>query len=428
MRLGHKRSWIYAALVAALGTPLSIWYSGQIFEPSVTEYNLTSIVLVSTNALVFGTVFAALGGAIEGSRLRGGKYASNLSSRRHYHVLIDSLAPSFLACLLILIATFIYWLPKAHGFFSPAPWTAFITPILVLLAELLFGFNLGLRLPSMVALPLAMVLPFLWLSLSMSSGIYALKFMTGEYLGGSCCRIYQQPMQSALVLGFGFNLIATLLLYFVADVRKVRRSAMKSGFKVALGGVAVFSFLGLFSMSASATGIENRSFKETTCSTIAPVICLFPMQDPQGQSAVTLAKTWAAIRETSPDLPARVIGANLGQSTKFGVGAVVTPTSRQIDVAFSLVSDYVGSPAICQESDAVYVARDRAYGQTLNFLLMKASKATSLNLSGYLWPIAPKYQAQVQAVLAAPVSSQKRWQAIQRKTYLNCLPSVSTNG
>ena len=428
MRLGHKRSWIYAALVFALGAPLGIWFSKQVFEPGVAEYNLTAIILVSGNALIFGSVFAALGGAIEGSRLRGGQYAANLTSRPHARVLLDSLGPTLLAVMAIQVATFISWLPAAHGFFAAAPWMAMVTPLLVLTAHLLLGFNLGLRLPSMVSLPLAMVLPFLWLSLAMASGTFSLKFMTGEYLGESCCRIYQQPENSALALGLGFNALATVILYFLADVRKVKRSALKSIFKVALGGATVVGLLGLVSVGASATGIENRSFRDMTCSGTAPIICMFPMQDPNGQSEITLKKTWAAIRQTSPDLSNRVIGASLGQNSKFGVAAIATPSSSQIDVAFSLVSGYAGQPAICQESDASYFARQITYGQTLNFLLMKASRATGVNLESHFWQIGPKYQDHVQKLLAAPVSVQQRWQASARKRYLECPPSSSSNG
>jgi len=100
--------------------------------------------------------------------------------------------------------------------------------------------------------------------------------------------------------------------------------------------------------------------------------------------------------------PKTILATNVVVSAN-KVGVVATPVSRPAEVGYSLVSDFVGQPVVCDESDAAWIKRDLNYRSLINFLL-GATSHNDLDMTGFAPPLEPSegkaFESQFASALA----------------------------
>lgn len=404
-----KRVWkstvVTAVALFTVGIFVAFLFSQSMLNTRyVTSYWL-GVTAQSGLTLIASAGIAAIGGSIEGARLKSANLHRSPHARNTWQISARALWPALAAALGIQAASFTLLAPHAAAATDMPDPSLLLAFLAIILFHLLLGFNLGLRLPPTVSIPSALTISYFWLGSAWAVNYFPLRYMSGLILM-DCCRIYETLDPAAILTAVTFNGGGAIVLLLLAD-NKLRYSSKP---KLAGTGVALVLLVSIVAVSANVSSrlgpvpVANRPLSLMSCtsnnedfpysaeavktrSVNALVICFFKGQDPENAFKKSLVKTWSDLVKLRMK-PPRVILATNVQSTANEVGVVATPVSTPSEVTYSLVSDIVGQPVDCGGSLAAWEKRDLNYRHVINFLLT-ATSAKNLDLTGFAPSLQP---------------------------------------
>lgn len=404
-----KRVWKSTAVTAfalfTVGIFVAFLFSQSMLNSRyVTGYWL-GVTAQSGLTLIVSAGIAAIGGAIEGSRLKSARLNRAPHARNTWQISAKVLWPALVAALGIQVASFALLASHAATATDMPDPTLLLAFLAMILFHLLLGFNLGLRLPPAISIPSALTISYFWLGSAWAVNYFPLRYMSGLILM-DCCRIYETLDPTAILTAITFNGGGAIALLLLAD-KKLRYSSRPKIVGTAVALILVVSVVAASASLSSRLGpvpVANRPLSQMSCasnneafpytveavktrSLNALVICFFNGQDPEHAFKKSLVKTWGNLVRLGMK-PPRVILATNVQSTVNAVGVVATPVSTPSEVTYSLVSDMVGQPVDCGGTLAAWQKRDLNYRYVINFVLT-ATSTKSLDLTGFAPSLQP---------------------------------------
>lgn len=402
-----KRVWrstvFTASVLFVFGVCVAFLFSQSMVNLRyVTGYWL-GVTAQSGLTLIVSAGIAAIGGAMEGSRLKSTHLNHVPHVRKSWRIALRVLWPVLVAALAIQVLSFLLLSTHATGATDSANLLLVLAFFTIVMFHLLLGFNLGLRLAPAVSIPLALIGSYFWLGSAWAVNYFPLRYMSGLILM-DCCRIYETLDTSAILAAITFNGCGVIALVILSRTKLVYSNKPR----IASLGAAVVVSVVAFTISAnlsSALGpvpVVNRSLAEMKCTStrdvvswgdgktqlsLPPKICLFPGQDSSHRFAESLNAVWSDLERLGLRPPKTILATNV-IATANKVGIVATPVSSTAEVGYSLVSDFVGQPVVCTESDAAWIKRDLNYRVLINFLL-KATSHNDLDMTGFAPSLEP---------------------------------------
>jgi|GEM_PF-1739319 len=398
-----RSSIISAISLLLVGGALAFLFASAVSSARYATSYWLGITAQSGIALIASAAIASLGGAIEGARLRSARLNKKKTNRGFLAIATRSLAPIYVAALLIQAVSFLSYVKFAAGATDAPNWPVLLAFATIIAAHMLFGFNLGLRLPAAIAYPVALTASYAWLGAAWSVNYFALRYMAGLILI-DCCRIDQELDQRAVNTAILFNIgISVALLVLARGRLKLSHIAPVKTVSLAIA-IAVSCTLLANNLAAplGPFAITPRDPSNMTCkdskgnqrylrdvsqnnNQAAPQICFFASQDQRGEFDASLRATWQKLRKLEIAV-APVIVASTQIESLHEIGVVATPSSKPSIVAYSLVSDFVLQPTDCGTTDLEWSQRDLNYRYLMNFLL-GATSTDSLNLLAFAPPL-----------------------------------------
>jgi len=402
-----KSTVFTAAALLLVGICVAFLFSQSMLNLRyVTGYWL-GVTAQSGLTLIVSAGIAAIGGAIEGSRLKSTKANQIPHGRKAWHIALRVLWPVFVAALIIQVLSFLRLSTHGAGASDIPNLSLLLAFFTIVLFHLMLGFNLGLRLAPALSIPVALVSSYFWLGSAWAVNYYPLRYMSGLILM-DCCRIYETLNASAIMTAIAFNGLGAIALAIFAR----RKLVYSKKPQIAIVGTAVLVAAASFAVSANLSNglgpvpVVNRPTAEMKCTSsrhvvswgdgnkklsLPPKICFFPGQDPSNRFAASLDAVWSDLDRLGLRPPKTILATNVVVSAN-KVGIVATPVSNPAEVTYSLVSDFVGQPIDCGESEAAWIKRDLNYRSLINFLL-RATSHNALDMTGFAPSLDPAERA-----------------------------------
>jgi len=413
-----KSSAFSAIVLFSFGMGLAFLFSSSMVNLRyVTGYWL-GVTAQSGLTLIVSAGIAAIGGAIEGSRLKSTQLNQAPHARKSWHIAVRALWPVFVAAISIQVLSFLLLSTHAAGATDSPNLLLVLAFLTIVMFHLLLGFNLGLRLAPAISIPIALICSYFWLGSAWAVNYFPLRYMSGLILM-DCCRIYETLDTSAILTAITFNGCGAIAFAIFAKTKLVYSKKPKTAIVSAavLVAVAAFAVSANLSSALGPVPVVNRSTAEMKCSSsrhivswgdgkkkysLPPKLCFFPGQDPSHRFAESLDAVWSDLERLGLRPPKTILATNVVVSAN-KVGVVATPVSRPAEVGYSLVSDFVGQPVVCDESDAAWIKRDLNYRSLINFLL-RATSHNDLDMTGFAPPLEPSegkaFESQFASALA----------------------------
>lgn len=394
MKFYWKSSSYTALALCVVGTIVSFLFIGSLLNPGYISGYWAGVTAQSGLALVASSGVAALGGAIEGARLRPLNLSTKRSARGSIAIAARSLGLYLLAAIVIQTISFISISVFALKATDDPNWILLLAFLSINIFHLMLGFNLGLRFPIVISAPLALTTSYVWLGSAWSIGYFPLRYMAGLILM-DCCRIYESLDMRAIFATIAFNTVGSVGLALFAR-NKLSPSGIPKGLFTSLAfisAIVAFAMAAQLTSQLGPTPVTNRDSKFLDCrgangqhykyskinsnmnaSLPAPIICLYPSQDSKGTFASSLRRVWTHLKDWHL-VPPRVIVGNNQPPGGDPLGVVATTISAPGQVAYSFIADFVGPPTSCNESMDAWELRDANYRYLITFLLNANSTA-----------------------------------------------------
>lgn len=260
-------------------------------------------------------------------------------------------------------------------------------------AHVVFGFALGLNLPTTLAAPCVLILDYAWMVLPVSLQPVWLRHLNGTWI--SCCAVYvdvsPQAWMAAILVALAIGLAGLALM-------TLRSASARLGGVVAPLGVAALVASALVS-SLGPDPVQPRSSAALVCADSHPRVCVWPEHRDRlatvGPVIVRAASAWHAAGFPTAGEYTEQRNATAGDAVPFGFA----PRSRDVDVVAGLTATLV--PFIRCDPGAAPLHDSRDYARA--WLLGIAS--LDLRQAGYPAEVA----AQVDAIREEPMQLQRAW-------------------
>ncbi|WP_455432517.1 DUF7224 domain-containing protein [Streptomyces rubradiris] len=267
------RTVLRVSVAPRIGILLILWliaYRGNVTELITTGY-WESVAAQSTSLLVWTAPAVAACAAWEGLRIRQSRALQGAPARSFGSVSFTALTPTLLLGALAVTLGLGLLLPQAAG--SP-DWTVaaiLALELLVVAAHTAIGYVIGLSLPRLLAIPVALVGSFVWMAYPAAMNIFWVRQLNGTNLA-ECCSLNQVAAPRSMVAP---ALVATGLI-LAARLVTVRQRSLRILAPAALAvAVAVSAWIAHPLGYSAAT---SRSLASRTCTGTQPRVCLWPEQ------------------------------------------------------------------------------------------------------------------------------------------------------
>ncbi len=284
----------------APGVILAALYVHQYVSAERVLADAQAAVAASGLLLIFAASLVSVSAAVEVGRDRSSRGVAEVAVRGKIIVACARLWPSLVAGALIQLVGILLLLGKAGS--SPNRF-----PVLIavgLFSALFFhagiGMFLGTWLRARFAVPLALVVSYIWLGFAWSFDFVPVRYLAGLALEGCCSPVETLDVAAVYslmafsVLGFfGFVLLA-----MGVSGRKILPRGKAAWLRVTAGLLVLVlaASLGLFiARQVAATPVKARPLSEAECSATVPEVCLFPTQLARGDTRPVYADTFEAL-------------------------------------------------------------------------------------------------------------------------------------
>lgn len=336
-------------------------------------------------------VSAALA-AWEGGRFRRARWHTWPHARPMFIVAVRALSPVMAVALLALGAALAVRFVRSDVVAFPDLLLLAKTAAIVV-SHVLFGFAIGLNLPTTIAAPAVLIVDYAWMVLPVSLQPIWLRHLNGTWI--SCCAVYvdvaPQAWAAAVLVAVAIALAGLALMTFRSTV--VRLSSVVAPLAVAgLIASALVSSLG-------PDPVQPRSSAALVCADSQPRVCVWPEH---GDRLATVAplivravSAWHAAGFPTAAEYTEQRDVTAADAVPFGFA----PRSRDVDVVAGLTGKFV--PLIRCNPGGAPLHDPRDYARA--WLLGVAS--LDLRQAGYPADVA----AQVDAIRQQSMPLQRGW-------------------
>ncbi|NJO83107.1 MAG: hypothetical protein HC828_09990 [Blastochloris sp.] len=220
--------------------------------------------------------------AWEGGRLRRAGCFDWPHVRPTAVLVMTMLLPTLVVGMLMVAGALLFKMIETGMVFIP-DWRVLSMAIIVLLAHVLLGFAMGVRLPVVVSLPMVFLLSFGWMVIPDTLEPLWLRHLNGNW--ASCCSVdtnlAMQVLIGIFIVAVGMISMASVLLVQRLMVWQVLVSIMPLAI-----GLGVGSYL-VQELDSSPTVARDESV--LVCSTDQPRVCVWPEHETRLAEVVALA-------------------------------------------------------------------------------------------------------------------------------------------
>ncbi|MCP9956798.1 DUF7224 domain-containing protein [Streptomyces sudanensis] len=380
-----------------VGVLLLLWlfaYSGNVTE-LVTHGYWESVAAQSTSLLVWTAPAVAACGAWEGLRVRRSRALRGAPVRTFGSVSLAALTPTLILGALAVAVALGLLLPQAAG--DPG-WTTMAVlglELLVVAAHTAVGYAIGLSLPRLLAVPVALVGSFVWMAYPAAMNTFWIRQLNGTNLA-ECCALDQVVAPRSILA----PMLVSIGLLLAARLVTTRRWGLRILAPVVLTVVVALSAWIAHPLGYGAA--ESRSTALRTCSGTQPRICLWPEQ----RDAATDIVVWAT------DAHTRLASLGVTTATELSPRSS-TPTSNDVRslVALSALPEDIPTCAKYGEWPG-----SQAHGPLSIWLAVTAGTDFQVVASRY----APAEVEVATRVLERPRQAQLVWFQQNAKTLTRC--------
>ncbi len=278
-------------------------YVGSYTELNLVLGNSAAAVSGASSTLLFSCLLASICAAIESSRERNSRGITEVTARGYLWRILDRLWPSVVAAALIQVAIVAYLVVSARQFPEPKLWLVVLGYLLAIMAHSSFGYLLGQWFPSRFAIPLALVLSYLFLAFTGASGYFPAHYLSGMTLNG-CCMAAQSLDYRGVWTLIVFSLLATGGFLSLASNKnpllKKKSAGQNAPMIYAIGtSLLVLSLIaGLFiSRDIDGIAVVNDDARQLTCTGTGPQVCLNDVQRFGGDRSDLVARSVLALSQ-----------------------------------------------------------------------------------------------------------------------------------
>ncbi|MFJ8794296.1 hypothetical protein [Streptomyces sp. NPDC102462] len=380
-----------------IGVLLILWllaYSGNVTE-LVTDGYWESVAAQSTSLLVWTAPAVAACGAWEGLRVRQSRALQGAPVRTFSSVSLAALTPTLVLGALAVALALGLLLPQAAGAPGRSVVAVLGLELLVVAAHTAVGYVIGLSLPRLLAVPVALVGSFVWMAYPAAMNAFWVRQLNGANLA-ECCALDQVAAPRS-VLAPALVSIGLLLAARLVTVRQWRVRILAP---VVLAVAVTVSAWIVHPLGYSAA--EPRPTALRTCSDTQPRVCLWPEQK---HVAADIA-AWAT------DAHTRLAAIGVATTPELSPWSTM-PTSHDIRslVALSAVPQDIPACATSGEWPG-----GNAVGPLSAWLSLTAGADSEVVASRY----APEDVEVATRVLERPRQAQLAWFQRNAQTLLRC--------
>ncbi|HJQ87527.1 MAG TPA: hypothetical protein VJ820_08715 [Propionibacteriaceae bacterium] len=207
----------------------TVLYSAA-YQPATSDGYSVALTAAGTVTMSFIAPFVAVSSAWEASRLRRAGWWGAPHVRSHLTIALWSIAPAVAAGSLALVLSVA---AQFRGFDAVVPDLRLVaTDLVVIVAHAVAGFALGLRLPIVVAGPIAVIGSYAWMAVPRALEPLWIRHLTGSF--EACCLLQEELAPHALV---GALLVASGLM--AAALIVIARGWLRGPIAAAIGSVAI---------------------------------------------------------------------------------------------------------------------------------------------------------------------------------------------
>lgn len=392
--------WITVLRVSVaprIGILLGLWlvaYSGNVTR-LVTSGYWESVAAQSASLLVWTAPAVAACGAWEGLRVRQSRALRGAPARTFIGVSFAALTPTVVVGVLAMALSLGLLLPQASG--GPNLTTAAVLgmEMLVIAAHIAVGYVIGLGLPRVLAVPVALAGSFVWMAYPAAMNVFWVRQLNGTNLA-ECCALDQvaapRSILAPALVSIGLLLAARLVVLRQWGPRILAPVVLVAAVSVSAWIVHPLGY------DAS----EPRPTALRTCSDTQPRVCLWPEQHGAAKDVVT----WAT------DAHTRLAALGVTTAAELSPGST-TPTAQQIR---SLVATSALPQDIPECAKHGQWPGNRAFGPLTVWLTITAGEDAQVVTSGY----APDEAAVATRVLELPRQDQLAWFRENARTLTRC--------
>lgn len=283
----------WAPLVGALASGVWIF---RLVAVGAQYRTWSSALMGLTQASLLSSSVMGAWAAWQGWRLRSGDVRGVPAVRGPLAILGHWFLPGWVTCAILPLASLVSVAPLM-GQPHPTDFLLVLVATLQLLAACGGGAALGLALPRPVALPLAVLLPFLATALPESFSDVRWRHMAGMH--GSCCSVDRQIDPRAIALPLVLYLTVNLGL----AVLMASRTAAPKVLAVALVTLTSAGVHHAAGPLQDVDGQQDRLVSELVCTGSHPRICLWPEQESQRPAVNQTARALVGV-VSSTGIPA----------------------------------------------------------------------------------------------------------------------------
>ncbi len=380
-----------------IGIVLAVWlfaYSGNITE-LVTSGYWESVAAQSASLLVWTAPAVAACGAWEGMRVRQSRILQGAPARTFMGVSFAVLTPTLVVGTLAVALALGLLLPQAAGGPNRTVAAVIGMELLVIAAHTAVGYVIGLRLPRVLAVPVALVGSFVWMAYPAAMNVFWVRQLNGTNLG-ECCSLDQVPAPSGILA----PALVALGLLLAARLVVLRQWGLRILAPIVLAVAVAVSAWMVRPLGYSAA--EPRPTDVRTCSDTQPRVCLWPEQ----HGVTTDVVTWAT------DAHTRLTALGVTTASELSPRSS-TPTSNEIRslVAMSALPQDIPECAKHGEWPG-----SRALGPLTIWLAINAGADSRVVTAGY----APEEGTVATHALEQPRRDQLAWFQQNAKTLTRC--------
>ncbi|NJP99951.1 DUF7224 domain-containing protein [Streptomyces zingiberis] len=385
------------SIAPRIGLLLVLWlfaYRDSVTE-LVTRGYWDSVAGQSSTLLVWTAPAVAACAAWEGVRIRQSRALQGAPARTFTSVSLVTLAPTLALGVLAVVLSLGLLLPQAAG--SPDGTTAAIVALqlAVVTAHTAVGYVLGLHLPRLPAVPVALVGSFVWMAYPAAMNVFWVRQLNGTNLA-ECCELDQVAAPRSIIapalVAVGLLVAAWLV---TARGRGPRLLAPVLLAITVAGSAWIVNPLGY-------SAAEPRSTTARTCSGAHPQICLWPEQ----RAAAKDVATWAT------DAHNRLTAVGVTTAAQLSPRAS-TPTSDDIRAQVALSALPGEIPACARTGEW---PGNQAHGPLSAWLTITAGADPEVVATRY----APAEVQAAERALERPPQEQRLWFRQNAKTLTRC--------
>ncbi|MGI5439878.1 DUF7224 domain-containing protein [Streptomyces shenzhenensis] len=268
------RTVLRVSIAPRIGILLSLWllaYRGNVTE-LVTDGYWESVAAHSTFLLVWTAPAVAACAAWEGLRVRHSRALRGAPVRTFSNVSLAVLTPTLVLGVLAVALSLGLLLPQAAGSPGRSAVAVIGMELLVVAAHTAVGYVIGLSLPRLLAVPVALVGSFVWMAYPAALNVFWVRQLNGTNLA-ECCELDQVAAPRSILA----PALVSIGLLLAARLVTVRQRGLRILAPVVLAVVVTVAAWIVHPLGYSAA--SSRSTALRTCSDTRPRVCLWPEQE-----------------------------------------------------------------------------------------------------------------------------------------------------